>query len=99
MDGRRARLWEPRPDSPPPGRKADPAEPWVRAPLAPLSARPTAVSRGEAHAMLRDALQDLPVDRADRALLVRAEATWEAADVVILASLLARARHAHREAT
>lgn len=49
--------------------------------------------------MLRDALQDLPVDRADRALLVRAEATWEAADVVILASLLARARHADRETT
>jgi hypothetical protein len=42
--------------------------------------------------MLMYAVRGLPLGRADRALLVRAEATWHVGDIVVLASLLARAR-------
>jgi hypothetical protein len=63
------------------------------APLGPLSVRPCGVSRRAAVDMLMNAVAGLPLERADRSLLVRAEAVWDAPDVVILASLLARARH------
>lgn len=82
VDGRPLRLWQP--DSG--------VEPTTRPSLKPLAVRPTNVSRREAADMLLVAVRGLPVARADRSLLVRAEATWDAADVVILASLLARAR-------
>jgi hypothetical protein len=64
-----------------------------RAPLVPLSVRPVGVSRRAAVEMLLNAVAGLQLERADRSLLVRAEAAWDTPDVVILASLLARARH------
>lgn len=82
VDGRPLRLWQP--DSG--------VEPSTKPSLQPLAVRPTGVTRREAADMLLLAVRGLPVARADRSLLVRAEATWDAADVVILASLLARAR-------
>lgn len=64
----------------------------VHVPLGPLAARPAGVSRTDALRMLAEAVAGLPVDSGDRSLLARAEAHWDPADVVILASLLARAR-------
>lgn len=64
----------------------------ARAPLTPLAVRPVGVSRRAALEMLMDSVEGLALDRADRSLLVRAEVVWDTADVVILASLLARSR-------
>jgi hypothetical protein len=66
--------------------------PVRRAPLGPLQARPDGVSLRVAAEMLRTAVEGLPLGRADRAALVRVGRALPAADLVVLASVIERAR-------
>jgi hypothetical protein len=64
----------------------------VDLPLGPLASRPDGVSRPDALLMVAAAMDGLPVDSGDRTLLAWAETRWQTPDLVIFASLIARAR-------
>jgi hypothetical protein len=90
VDGRPIRVWHPAPDRTLPVVLV--AGTPVLPPEGPLELRPSGYCRREAFDMLITAMDGLQVHRADRSLLIRAEALWDIPDLVILASLTARAR-------